>query len=378
MRINSGVALKREVFDAFVDRGAFPQHKFVEKAFISKGFKYSSKNYTAIRRGELAPEGFAPHFIQCVLTSEHHQFRIARDVLVNHVCPSLGISEAELTSVSEIARLLCTRDERAQRQLDGRDKDWVALGVIGLAKAMMSARRVRKAVRSCADAASVRAAVRWGFIDCGRELADRPGVDDDTAIKICADKLCVSFTDCADRTIELWKRNPWTILLAACDDRPVATCVALPLKPATGAALAAGKLNPFAIGPSDLQTPSTYTWTEMACVDPSLTGMQRRRATKALTLTLAAQGAAIARIDLLPADAEIHTVSFAVARTGIRRLKRYGYKKLGPTTPNSEIPLVGRRLVNGRGDDIINFLWIQTLSVIGRDMSDLPPPRMLC
>lgn len=377
MRISTGLTLRREVFDAFVDAGAFPQHKLVKTWFIANRLPYSSKNYTSLRRGESAPEAFAPNFIRCVLMNNHADFSAIRTILVSSVCPRLGIGESDLTSVRTVANLLCTRDQGFQIQADAQVTDWVALGVMGLAKAIMSSRTVRKTVRSCADEASVRAAVRWGFIDCGRELATVPGIDDVTAIQVCAKRLCVSFIDCVDRTISLWKRNPWTTLLGACDGRPVATCVALPLKPDVGTALGAGKLNPFAIGPSDLQTPSTHIWIEMACVDPSLTGMRRRRATKALTITLAAQGAAIARVDLLPRGAELQTYSFAAARTGIRRLKKYGYKMLGTHTPDSAIPLVGRRLVDGRGDDLTNMFWLPALRVIGRDVSDLPESKTL-
>lgn len=374
MQATSGLTLRREVFDALVDRGCFPPHKLVQSWFIINKHPYSPKNYTALRRRELAPESFTPHFIRCVLTHRHKEFEAARDVLINTVLPRLKLSESEVSSISNISTLLCTRDLVMHADAGEREIDWVAKGVLGLVKAMMSPRRLRTVVRSCADEETVRAAVRWAFIDCGRDLVKSSQIDDVSAIQTCADRLRISFSDCVERTTQLWKRNPWTILLGACDGRPVATCMALPLTKQAGVAVAAGTMEPFEMGSSHVQTPSTYVWTEMACVDPSLEGMRRRRATKMLTLALAAQGAAITRMDLIPRDTEIRMVSMALVRTGIRRLKKYGYKKLGISTPISKIQLVGRRLVDGRGDDAINRLWFAALRQIGREVSDLPEP----
>lgn len=333
-----------------------------------------NESYGWLKDGKCVPEKYSLGFIRMLLDPAE-QKKVAQQsgshcwMTLYSFLHDRGIDNPGSEHLSAIAELVCgpvVSRPRAERV------DHLCDLITMLGAFLKQGIQLGTAVRRVADEAALREAVRWLFIDFGRQTSRRPGLPWVDAIRVAQDRQQIALEEYQRRAIDWWQFNPWTVVFTRCQDVPASMSIVLPVKLRTYNSILEGRRNTYECTAAELEPLSSLIVIEALAPRPAEQAINGENPTLSMFLTLTAQVGALSRCDRLGKDDALKLLSFAAMPLTRKRLISQGFVPTGVEMANSNMELLERvlRVSSRRPHD---FIFQAVLNQFSKAF-DSPPP----
>jgi hypothetical protein len=328
-----------------------------------KGDGFRNGEYGKMQNGKSVSTRLVVRFVEFLAqrASEGRETEAVQAVL--EFLQTIGINEFSQHSEPRIAKCLLAPD----------DDDYLGRDVDGLIDVIVARPKCERFVNACLKEADVKDAIRWMFVEVGRQINDGKQVlTCDQAIDAARHQMQIKLKDYQELAITWWKFDPWTVMLAR-GDRVSKTgmSIVLPLRHAAYDTLRDGSKWGYSLTPADLERPSRTLWLEGAASRPKDLGGEEGNTTRHTQLAVVCQMGILSYCLDHRREIPRRALTFGGTPHTERNLRNARFKRTGTRMGDSDIHMF-ERVMTGSGRDT---LWGWVFDGIGAQSDRwLTPP----